>query len=167
MDGRTLLWCLCSPQIHRRKGQFQKICNVITFQVFMQELIGFIHDSCPGCAKYAWDLSNALYLELTSEKDLGEDCQITQHQSQTALIFAHRKKRDICCRDCGMSRYNCLRELEGEDKGRVKPMVGRLPSDQRQEPHQQNEHQRGRRIHLESNGWSRQPSTRWILVLEA
>ena len=29
----------------------------------MQELIGFIHDSCPGCAKYAWDLSNALYLE--------------------------------------------------------------------------------------------------------
>lgn len=38
----------------------------------IQELIGYIHDSCPSCPKHHWDLSNDLYLDLTSESALGQ-----------------------------------------------------------------------------------------------
>jgi len=35
------------------------------------ELIGYIHDSCPSCPKYHWDLSDYMYLNLTSEQSVG------------------------------------------------------------------------------------------------
>ena len=38
----------------------------------IQELIGYIHDSCPSCPKYHWDLSDYMYLDLTSEQSVGK-----------------------------------------------------------------------------------------------
>ena len=42
------------------------------YNLYFQEVIGYIHDSCPSCARDHWDLSTSLYLELTGEKELGE-----------------------------------------------------------------------------------------------
>ena len=39
----------------------------------MKELIGYIHDSCPSCPKYHWDLSDYMYLDLTSEASVGRN----------------------------------------------------------------------------------------------
>merc|ERR1711892_843573 len=36
-----------------------------------KELIGYIHDSCPSCPKYHWDLSDYMYLDLTNEQSVG------------------------------------------------------------------------------------------------
>ena len=42
------------------------------FVLLLQELIGYIHDSCPSCPKYHWDLSDYMYLNLTSEQSVGK-----------------------------------------------------------------------------------------------
>ena len=38
----------------------------------LQFVFSGLHDSCPSCARDHWDLSTSLYLELTGEKELGE-----------------------------------------------------------------------------------------------
>ena len=43
-----------------------------SYNLHFQEVTGYIHDSCPSCARDHWDLSTSLYLELTGEKELGE-----------------------------------------------------------------------------------------------
>ena len=58
-----------------------------------------------------------------------------------------------------MSRQYRVWESEGEGKGRLEPLVGGLPGDQRKEPDQRNESERGRRRNLARDGWAGGAST--------
>ena len=78
---------------------------------------------------------------------------------QTILNFLHRNQANIWGWNCGMSRQYRVWKSEGEGKGRIEPLVGSLPGDQRKEPDQRNESERGRRRNLARDGWAGGAST--------
>ena len=65
------LYCGSCVRLRYTDGHVSQI--VFTLSLYLsQELIGYIHDSCPSCPKYHWDLSDYMYLNLTSEQSVGK-----------------------------------------------------------------------------------------------
>ena len=68
---RDGLYCGSCVRLRYTDGHVSQI--IFTFSFFiLQELIGYIHDSCPSCPKYHWDLSDYMYLNLTNEQSVGK-----------------------------------------------------------------------------------------------
>ena len=68
---RDGLYCGSCVRLRYTDGHVSQI--IFTFSYFiLQELIGYIHDSCPSCPKYHWDLSDYMYLNLTNEQSVGK-----------------------------------------------------------------------------------------------